>query len=65
MKSSNISVLLSSLFLFYVQMKIPAGMSRTYDNVVSFFARDGYYVLTLDDNKTAYVPILFTVIEEK
>lgn len=58
-------IILSVLLTFFVQVKIPAGMSRTYDDVISFFARDGYYVLLLKDNKTVYAPILFTIIEEK
>lgn len=59
------NLLLVALLAFYVQVKIPAGMSRSYDDVQSFFARDGYYCLTLRNNKTVYVPMFFTIIEEK
>lgn len=68
MKFSNISVLLSSfLFAFYVQVKIPAGMSRTYENVKKVtLLPDGFvYALVLENDKVAYVPALFTFIEER
>lgn len=68
MKSSNISILLSSfLFAFYVQVKVPAGMSRTYDNVknVQLMADGFVWRLVLENDKVVFTPVLFTVIEEK
>lgn len=68
MKFLNISVLLSSvLFTFFVQVKIPAGMSRTYDNVrsVELIGTGFAYKLVLENGKIAYTPILFTFVEEK
>lgn len=59
-------ILLSLLVAFFVQVKIPAGMSRTYDNVK---AVDGFGTFTLrlvlENDKVVYVPALFTIIEEK
>lgn len=60
-------ILLSLVLAFFVQVKIPAGMSRSYDDVKSFTLHpSGFaYVLTLKDGKIVYVPALFTIIEEK
>lgn len=60
-------IILSLLLAFYVQVKIPAGMSRTYDDVQKLlFVIDGVTIeLTLKDGKKAYVPAMFTIIEEK
>lgn len=65
--SSNVTLLSSLLFAFFVQVKIPAGMSRTYDNVQSIeLIGTGFaYKLTLENGKIAYAPTLFTFIEEK
>lgn len=58
--------LLLALLAFYVQVKIPAGMSRTYDNVKSVDVFGGFTLrLVLENDKVAYVPALFTIIEEK
>lgn len=60
-------LLMLALLAFYVQVKIPAGMSRSYDDVQRFrIMEDGFTImLTLKDGKEAYVPALFTIIEEK
>lgn len=59
-------ILLSLLLAFYVQVKIPAGMSRSYDNVKAVEGIGGFTIkLTLENDKIVYVPALFTVIEEK
>lgn len=61
------SVLSVILFTFFVQVKIPAGISRTYENVKEIrFMDDGVTIrLTLHDDKIAYVPAFFTIIEER
>lgn len=54
------------LFTFFVQVKIPAGMSRIYDNVKAVDGFGGFTLrLTLANDKVVYVPALFTIIEEK
>jgi hypothetical protein len=60
-------ILLSLLLAFFVQVKIPAGMSRSYDDVKHItFLPDGVTIqLTLKNDKIVFVPALFTVIEEK
>lgn len=60
-------MLLSALFVFFVQVKIPAGMSRIYENVkrVEILPSGFTIQLTLEDGKIVYVPALFTIIEEK
>jgi len=51
---------------FFVQVKIPAGMSRTYDNVKSVDGFGGFTLqLVLEDDRVVYVPAMFTIIEEK
>lgn len=60
--------LLSAILVtFFVQVKIPAGMSRSYDDVKAvFIMEDGFTIrLILKDDKIVYVPALFTIIEEK
>ena len=65
--SSNVTLLSSLLFAFFVQVKIPAGMSRTYDNVksVEIIGTGFAYRLVLENGKIAYTPVLFTFVEEK
>lgn len=60
-------LILSLMLAFYVQVKIPAGMSRTYDDVKRVETmQDGFTIkLTLSNDKIVYVPALFTIIEEK
>lgn len=60
-------IFLSLLLAFFVQVKIPAGMSRSYDDVKAvYIMEDGFTIrLTLKDDKIVYVPALFTIIEEK
>lgn len=60
-------ILLSLLLAFYVQVKIPAGMSRSYDDVKRIdIMPDGFTIkLILKDDKIVFVPALFTIIEEK
>lgn len=61
------SLLLSVAFVFFVQVKIPAGMSRIYENVKAVECQPGGFTirLTLSDDKIVYVPAFFTIIEEK
>lgn len=61
------NLILGLMLAFFVQVKIPAGMSRTYDDVKKVtLLPDGFvYALVLKDDKIAYVPALFTFIEEK
>lgn len=61
------NLLLLAVLAFFVQVKIPAGMSRTYDNVksVELTATGFMWKLTLENCKIVYVPVLFTFIEEK
>lgn len=61
------NLLLLALLAFYVQVKIPAGMSRSYDDVKSYYImEDGFSIqLTLSNDKKVIVPALFTIIEEK
>lgn len=61
------NILLIALLAFYVQVKIPAGMSRSYEDVKRIeILQDGFTIkLTLHDDKIAYVPALFTIIEER
>lgn len=55
------------MLAFFVQVKVPAGMSRTYENVQAIDFSVAYFSikLTLANGKVVYVPALFTVIEEK
>lgn len=64
---SNVILLSNFLFAFFVQVKIPAGMSRTYDNVksVEIIGTGFAYRLVLENGKIAYTPVLFTFVEEK
>lgn len=60
--------LIATLMLaFFVQVKVPAGMSRTYDNVknVQLMADGFVWRLILENDKVVFTPVLFTVIEEK
>lgn len=61
------NLLLLGLLVFFVQVKIPAGMSRSYDNVKRIEVMpNGFTIqLTLQDGKLVYVPALFTIIEER
>lgn len=52
------------VFLFLVRVKIPMGTDLTYRDVKSVTATDrGYYALVLSDDRTAFVPIMWTCIE--
>lgn len=60
------------MFAVYVAtVKIPLLPERVYKDVVNIqsFGNVGeplaYYVLTLKNGKVVYVPVIFTVIEEK
>lgn len=61
------NLLLLALLAFFVQVKIPAGMSRTYDDVkkVDLLSNGMTLQLILKDGKIVWVPALFTIIEEK
>lgn len=58
-------------FNFIATVRIPLGGVQVYKNVVRVETvgnADGttsYYVLRLDNSKEVYVPIIFTIIEEK
>jgi len=60
-------IIVSLMLAFFVQVKFPAGMSKTYDNVKAVMLMDDGFVwrLTLQNDKVIYVPAFFTVIEEK
>lgn len=61
------NLLLAVMVAFFVQVKVPAGMSRTYDNVknVQLMADGFVWRLILENDKVVFTPVLFTVIEEK
>lgn len=59
-------IVLTLMLAFFVQVKVPAGMSRTYENVKSVDGFGGFTLrLVLENDKVVYVPALFTIIEEK
>lgn len=60
-------IIISLLFAFFVQVKVPAGMSKTYDNVKNVqLMPDGFvWRLVLENDKVIFTPALFTIIEEK
>lgn len=53
-------------FLFIARVLIPT-QSRIIDNIKNFdyASQDGIYRLFLTNGKTVYVPIMWTIIEEK
>lgn len=57
------------LLLFIARVGIPMGLKATYYDVVKVnwdLAKGGmHYELTLQDGRTVYVPMMFTVIEEQ
>lgn len=60
------NIMLLALLTFFVQVKIPAGMSRSYDNVKAVDSFTLFTLrLTLANDKVVYVPALFTIVEEK
>lgn len=67
MKLLTNKLVLSLIFAFFVQVKIPAGMSRSYDNVrhVELMENGFVWKLILENGKIAFTPVLFTYIEEK
>lgn len=60
-------LIVTLMLAFFVQVKVPAGMSRTYDNVknVQLMADGFVWRLILENDKVVFTPVLFTVIEEK
>lgn len=61
------NILAALMVAFFVQVKVPAGLSRTYDNVKSASLCDDGFVwrLVLANDKVVYTPALFTIVEEK
>ena len=61
------NLILAVMFAFTVQVKVPAGMSRTYENVKNVqLMPDGFvWRLVLENDKVIFTPALFTIIEEK
>jgi len=63
--------ILGIFFGFIATVSIPMKETKVYKNVVRVdcFGNVGeptaYYLLKLDNGKQVYVPILFTIIEEK
>lgn len=52
--------------IIIVRLIIPMGMKETWTNVTNFrrFA-EGVWLVGLDDGRTLYLPMAFTVIEER
>lgn len=54
------------VFLFLVKVKVPFGVDLTYRDVKAFLPNAmGYYELVLSDDRKAYVPVMWTSIEEQ
>ena len=54
------------VLLFIARVTIPMGQKVTYENVEKILSiSDGMYHLWLADGRDVYVPVMFTVIEEK
>lgn len=64
MLSRMVSKFLSAIII--VRLIIPMGMKETWTNVTNFrrFA-EGVWLVGLDDGRTLYLPMAFTVIEER
>lgn len=59
------NVLKLLILLFVARVSVPMGERRTYPNVTEVVVVGDAYKLTLSDNSTVWVPVQFTVIEER
>lgn len=51
--------------IFIVRVTIPFGATKTYEATNVQAWSDGFYRLVLTNDKVVYVPIMWTLVEEK